>query len=208
MAGDWTASLSAAILLDALILAVDRNGPFVPNSPITPMPPILETPRLILREMTADDLDFVASMLADPEVMRYYPRCYSRDEAATWIQRQRKRYARHGHGLWLAVNKDTGTPIGQVGLTIQRIRNIDEKELGYFIHRDHWGHGYATEAAQACRDFAFHVLQRARVFALIRSENVASLRVAIKLGLTREPLVIEHSRFKHQVYSKGRSEEG
>ena len=52
---------------------------------------ILETPRLILREMSLADLDFVAAMLADPEVMRYYPKCYSRQEAETWIGRQMNR---------------------------------------------------------------------------------------------------------------------
>ncbi len=169
------------------------------------MKPILETPRLILREMIADDLDFVASMLADPEVMRYYPRCYSREESATWIERQQRRYARHGHGLWLALNKLTGERVGQVGLTIQRIRDADEKELGYFIHRDHWRQGYATEAARVCRDFAFQTLHRERVFALIRSENIASLRVVEKLGAVREPLVIAHSHFEHQVYSMARA---
>ena len=66
---------------------------------------ILETPRLILREMSLDDLDFVATMLADSEVMRYYPKCYSREEAQTWVQRQIKRYTRHGHGLWLVLDK-------------------------------------------------------------------------------------------------------
>ena len=72
---------------------------------------VLETPRLILREMLMDDLDFVAVMLADPKVMRYYPKCYTRDEAAAWVQRSMDRYARHGHGLWLVSDKATGQAV-------------------------------------------------------------------------------------------------
>jgi len=92
---------------------------------------ILDTPRLILREMSPDDLDFVATMLADPEVMQFYPKCYSREEAATWIERQMRRYARHGHGLWLALDKMTGQPVGQVGLLIQNVHGVEEKEVAY-----------------------------------------------------------------------------
>src|SRR6185295_12540944 len=75
---------------------------------------ILETKRLTLREMTIADLDFISSMLAHPEVMEYYPKCYSRVEAEAWIQRQIGRYRSHGHGLWLASEKEANEPVGQV----------------------------------------------------------------------------------------------
>jgi [ribosomal protein S5]-alanine N-acetyltransferase len=166
--------------------------------------PILETARLALREMSPDDLDFVADMLADPEVMRYYPKCYSREESLTWIERQRRRYARHGHGLWLAVDKTTAQPIGQVGLLLQQIRGVMEKEVAYLIHRPFQRRGFATEAGLAVRDYAFNVLGRDRVFALIRPENVPSLRVAEKLGMTPEPARIQHSGFDHLVFSRAR----
>ena len=55
--------------------------------------------------MSLDDLDFVAAMLVDPEVMRYYPKSYSHEKATTWVERQTNRCARHGHGLWLAPDK-------------------------------------------------------------------------------------------------------
>jgi [ribosomal protein S5]-alanine N-acetyltransferase len=165
---------------------------------------ILETPRLILREMSLDDLDFVAVMLADPEVMRYYPKCYSRQEAQTWIERQAKRYARHGHGLWLVLDKATAQPVGQVGLVIQQLRGVEEKEVGYLIHRPFWRRGFATEAASACRDYAFDILGRQRVLALIRPENLTSRAVARKLGMQPEADLIEHSRFEHMVFSIAR----
>jgi [ribosomal protein S5]-alanine N-acetyltransferase len=168
---------------------------------------ILETPRLLLREMSPDDLGFVAAMLAHPEVMRYYPKCYSREEAEVWIQRQMRRYARHGHGLWLAIEKATGEPVGQVGLLIQQVHGVEEKEVAYLIHRPHWRRGFATEAGAACRDYAFDTLGRQLVIALIRPENVPSIGVARKLGLTEEPGRVLHSGFAHIVFSIARRED-
>jgi RimJ/RimL family protein N-acetyltransferase len=60
--------------------------------------PVLETPRVTLREMTLTDLDFVAEMLAHPEVMSFWPKCFDRDEAVNWIERQQARYAKDGVG--------------------------------------------------------------------------------------------------------------
>ena len=80
------------------------------------MKTILETPRLVLREMTRADLDFLEALLADEEVMRFYPQRYLRSDAEAWLQRQLDRYARDGYGGWLAVLKETNAPVGQVGL--------------------------------------------------------------------------------------------
>ncbi len=165
---------------------------------------LLETSRLCLREMSQDDLDFVAAMLADPDIMRYYPKCYSRDEAAAWVQRQMDRYARHGHGLWLVSEKATGRPVGQVGILVQNVRGVDEKEVGYLIHRPFWRRGFATEAAAACRDYAFTALRRQRVIALVRPENVPSQGVARKLGMRLEPGIVQHGGFAHIVFSVSR----
>jgi Acetyltransferase (GNAT) domain len=75
------------------------------------MQPILETSRLTLREMAVADLDFVTTMLADPDVMRYYLNPLSRQEAASWIDRQRRRYLEDGYGLWLALKRcGAGSP--------------------------------------------------------------------------------------------------
>jgi hypothetical protein len=73
---------------------------------------VLTSARLALRELVLSDLDFVAEMLADPVVMRYYPKPLTRVEAQAWIERQRARYARDGHGLWLVSDEGTGRPIG------------------------------------------------------------------------------------------------
>jgi RimJ/RimL family protein N-acetyltransferase len=168
---------------------------------------VLETPRLILREMSLEDLDFIAAMMADPEVMRFYPKCYSRDEAQSWIERSMKRYTQHGHSLWLVSEKATGQPVGQVGLIMQNVRGEDETEVGYLIHRPFWRRGYATEAALACRDHAFNALGRSQVISLIRPENVPSQGVAEKLGMQPELERAQHGGFEHLVFSVSRDAE-
>ena len=172
------------------------------------MSTIIETPRLALREMTLDDLDFVALMLADPEVMRFYPKRYSRDEAESWVRRERDRYAQHGHGRWLVQDRVTAQPVGQVGLILQRVEGVDEPEVSYLIHRPFWGRGYATEAALATRDHAFEVLDKPRVISLIRPKNIPSQGVARKLGMEPEGRTVEHGGFEHLLFSVVRIERG
>src|SRR5215468_11623496 len=95
---------------------------------------ILETKRLRLRELTANDLDFVAAMLDDADVMRHYPSRLDRQGALAWIERQRMRYARDGHGLWLLLNRETDEPVGQVGLVMHELEGLPRPrypEVGY-----------------------------------------------------------------------------
>jgi RimJ/RimL family protein N-acetyltransferase len=167
------------------------------------MPFALETDRLLLREMSQDDLDFVATMLADPEVMRFYPKCYSREEAAGWIERQLGRYARDGHGLWLVLQRETGQPVGQVGLTLQQVNGVDEPEVGYLIHRPFWRRGLAAEAATATRDHAFNELGLPRVISLIRPENLPSQAVARRVGMQPVGHAL-HAGLQHLVFARSR----
>ena len=92
------------------------------------MQPVFETPRLVLREMSVADLDFIAEMLAHPEVMRFWPKCYERDEAANWVKRQQARYAKDGIGYWLVLEKSSGRPVGQAGLLLLTVD--DREEVG------------------------------------------------------------------------------
>jgi len=160
---------------------------------------VLETPRLRLREMEDGDLAFLADMLADPEVMRYYPKTLDRDEARAWLDRQRSRYVRDGHGLWLVEARERSEPVGQVGLLTQELDDGVHPEVGYLIHRPFQGRGYATETALAVRDHAFEVRGYEYVVSFIRPENVASQRVAWKLGM--EPTrVIRRASLDHIVF--------
>ncbi len=164
------------------------------------MKTILETNRLLLRERTLADLDFIAEMLAHPEVMRYYPKLFTRDETRVWLERQMKRYEKDGHGLWLVVDKETELPVGQVGLILQEVDGASEFEISYFIHRPYWRRGFATEAAIGVRQYAFETLGLNRVISLIRPENVPSQGVARKLDMSPERETIFRG-LKHLVFA-------
>lgn len=150
---------------------------------MSPGRPVLSTERLHLRELNHGDLDFVAAMLADPEVMRHYPKVLARDESLAWIDRQRERYDRHGHGLWLVVRRDDGLPVGQVGLLTQEVDGEEIPEVGYLLSRWAWGRGFATEAARGVVAHAFESLGAPRVHSLIREANAPSRAVAERLGM-------------------------
>ncbi|HWS35337.1 MAG TPA: GNAT family N-acetyltransferase [Actinoplanes sp.] len=148
----------------------------------TPAP----THRLAFRQMTTSDLDDMAALLSDPRVMQYYPRPKTRDEALSWIDWNQRLYRQEGFGLWLITLKSTGEFVGDCGLTPQEVEGTTDIEVGYHIRADLQGHGYATEAATACRDHARDVLGTNRLIAIIRPDNLPSQRVAEKIGLTHE----------------------
>ena len=163
------------------------------------MQPVFETPRLVLREMSVADLDFIAEMLAHPEVMRFWPKCYERDEAANWVKRQQARYAKDGIDYWLVLEKASGRPVGQAGLLQLTVDDREEVGLGYIIHRPFWRQGFALEAAAASMDYAFNKLGRHRVVALVRPENLPSQGVARKLGMKVEKRT-HHADYEHLVF--------
>ena len=142
-----------------------------------------DTPRLRFREMTPEDLDLMAGLLGDPDVMAYYPAPKTREEAAKWITWNQANYAQHGYGLWIVETHD-GEFLGDCGLTWQKINGkSSELEVGYHVRPGRQSRGYATEAAAACRDFARETLNAPRLVAIIHPENTASRRVAEKLGM-------------------------
>ncbi|MFK0008945.1 GNAT family N-acetyltransferase [Paenarthrobacter sp. NPDC090520] len=148
------------------------------------MPTPQRTDRLQFREMTDADLDNMAALLGDPEVMRFYPAPKSREEAANWIHWNRENYAEHGYGLWIVETHD-GDFIGDCGLTWQQVNGAQKLEVGYHVRSDLHGQGYATEAAAACRDYARENLAAKELIAIIHPGNRASERVAKKIGMHR-----------------------
>jgi RimJ/RimL family protein N-acetyltransferase len=165
---------------------------------------IPETARLRFREFVPEDADALALILSDAETMRYYPTLFDRAGVEEWIARNRRRYAADGHGLWAMILKSTEEVIGDCGVTMQRVEGVDELEVGYHLRRDCWGCGYATEAARACRDWAFANRDAGYVISLIRPENLPSCRVAERNGMTlwKE---INWRELPHRVYRVERS---
>lgn len=149
---------------------------------------ILETPRLILRHQLLSDLDDLWALYCDPEVTRFIPdaprTCDEAKEELEWHM--------HGHpknpqlGLWATIHKETGKFIGRCGLLPWTLDGQNEVEVAYTISREYWGQGLATEAAVAIRDHGFYRLGLTRLVCLIEHENLASKKVAEKIGMTFE----------------------
>jgi RimJ/RimL family protein N-acetyltransferase len=133
--------------------------------------------------MTDDDLDAVADLLGDPEVMAYYPAPKTRGESAEWITRMRERYTRDGHGLWVVETHD-GAFVGDCGLTWQSVNEAPVLEVGYHVRRDLQRRGYATEAARACVALVAEEFAPVLLTAIIHPDNAASRGVAENLGMT------------------------
>ena len=152
-----------------------------------------------------EDLDFIASMLADPEVMRFYPHCYTREQAQRWVQGVLDAYDRYGHSFFLVMDRQSRQPLGQVGLLTPQVDGVEEFEIGYLIDRTHWRQGFASEAAIGTRDYAFGELDKQRLISLIRPVNVPSRGVADKVGMTVEKTTM-HADLEHLVFSITRTE--
>ena len=158
----------------------------------------LETVRLRLRELTLADAPALDAIWGDAETMRWYPRALTHKEVEEWIGKQMSRYA-SGTGLLAMALKETGELIGDCGPTWQEVDGVAEVEIGYHVHRAQQGRGYATEAAQAARDYAFATLGCESAISLIRPENLPSRRVAEKNGMTLERVVFWRG-YDHCVY--------
>ncbi len=144
---------------------------------------ILETERLYLREMTQADFGSLCKILQDEETMYAYEGAFSGEEAQEWLDRQISRYRKWGFGLWAVILKETDEMIGQCGLTMQPWKDEEVLEIGYLFRRQYWHRGYATEAAEACKRYAFEILDAGEVCSIIRDTNIASQNVAKRNGM-------------------------
>lgn len=165
------------------------------------MMPLAPTARLTYRDVRADDAPHLVPILMDPEVKRYWPRPSTREEVDGWIERLLARYETEGRTYWLAARLDTGEVIGHVGLLHQEIGGAKEIGLGYVFAKEHWGQGFATEAARACLTFGFEAMGLRRIIAAIRPENAPSLRVAERLAMEYEKSC-EYYGFEHGIFVK------
>jgi RimJ/RimL family protein N-acetyltransferase len=123
------------------------------------------------------------------------------------VERNLRRYDEHGYGLFAVTLKNRADVIGDCGVIHQLVDGEPELEVGYHFRRDHWGWGYATEAARACMVLAFDTLGAEKVISLIRPENVPSQRVACRNGMKVERQVM-HYGLPHLVYAMRREDYG
>lgn len=153
---------------------------------------ILETDRLVLRELSLLDKENLSLILQDKDVMYAYEHAFNDSEVDIWLNNQLRRYKDDGFGLWAVVLKDTNEFIGQCGLTVQNIGEKEVVEVGYLFKKAHWHKGYATESAIACKNYAFNTLDIDEVYSIIRDNNMPSINVAKRNGMCLKGEFVKH----------------
>ncbi|WP_425407029.1 GNAT family N-acetyltransferase [Hwanghaeella sp.] len=143
------------------------------------------TDRLRLRDWREDpsDVDALLAVLSDPETMKMWPKPFDREGCAGWIDNVLDSYRTHGFGRFAVELRDTGQLIGDCGLFPSAIGDWSFTDLGWILHADHHGKGYATEAARAIVDHAFSTLGLPELIAHMAEDHHASRRVAERLGM-------------------------
>lgn len=170
-------------------MTVSDEAPFHP--PVAQPLGDVTTERLELRRFEHPDLDALADVFAKPEVWHYpYGRGFTRAETAAFLEGQVEAWEADGFGLWLATERASCRVIGYAGLSVPVfLRDVVAEpavEVGWRFDPDVWGRGFARESATAALDQAFGPLGLDRVCSVVQIDNQASVRVAERLGMTRE----------------------
>lgn len=157
------------------------------------MKTILETERLVLREMEDLDFESLKRVISDPENMKYYPKPYDDAGVARWIAWCKDSYQRHGFGLWAVIDKESGEMIGDCGISMQLIDDEWKPEVGYHLRKDCHRRGLGKEMTQAVRDYAFIHFGFDELYSYMDKDNVPSMKTAEANGM----------RFLHLYDSRG-----
>jgi RimJ/RimL family protein N-acetyltransferase len=146
-----------------------------------PVNPLIETPRLILREFTVDDAYKIWELNSDPEVIKYTgdPPFETVENARDFLNNY-KDYENIGFGRWAVIKKDSNDFLGWCGLKLNEQILID---LGFRFFRREWNKGYATESAKACLEYGFMELNIKEIIGRVAIKNTASIKVLEKLTM-------------------------
>ena len=155
---------------------------------------IFETKRLTLREMTYDDLPALRVIVQDEQTMYAWNGAWSEEETVEGLGKQLRAYKEDGFGRWAVVLKETGAVIGMCGLLWWDTDKDRVPEIGYLFNRAYWHNGYATEAAIACKEYAFNSLKFKEIFSIVRNTNIVSKNVAIRNGMTVRARFVKYYR--------------
>jgi RimJ/RimL family protein N-acetyltransferase len=163
--------------------------------------PTIRTPRLLLRPWRDEDLPAFAAMNADPKVMEFFPRPLDRGESDAVAARIRDHLTRRGFGFWAVEVPGVADFIGFVGLSVPTFEAHFTPcvEIGWRLACEHWGRGYATEAARSALDFGFRQLALDEIVSFTAHANVRSRRVMERIGMTHSPI----DDFDHPALSEG-----
>jgi RimJ/RimL family protein N-acetyltransferase len=167
---------------------------------------IIETDRLFLRKLDLEDTKVLLELFSDPVAMEFFPSVKTNDEVNEWIQKNIDSYLTNKFGLYLCVLKQNSHAIGYCGFILQTdVESSDEVEIGYGLIRKFWHKGYATEAAIGCKKYGFEKMKLENVISLIRPENIPSINVAIRNGMTWKKDIMRWD-YLHGIYSISKSE--
>ena len=148
------------------------------------MKTILETERLILREMEDSDFDALKLVISDPENMIYYPKPYDDEGVWRWIAWCKDCYAKYGFGLWSVVLKETGEMIGDCGISMQPIDGAMRPEIGYHLRKTYHRQGIGKEMTRAVKDHFFKHYDYDEVYSYMSEKNLPSAKTAEANGMT------------------------
>ena len=173
--------------------------------------PQLVTERLLLREWRDSDRPAYAALNADPEVMRHFPSTLTAQQSSEMIDRMISAWNERGFGLWAVERRDSGDFIGFVGLAVPlwEAPFTPCVEVGWRLAKEHWGNGFAPEAALAALHWAFANIDPpgGEIVSFTTEANVNSQRVMAKIGMRRDPdgdfdhpLVPDWSGRRHVLY--------
>lgn len=169
--------------------------------PVAVPPLAVATPRLILRQWQESDAEPFAAMVADPQVMEFFPSTMTREKSDEMRTRCRDMLTERGWGIWAVELRETGGFIGFVGLHTPGydLPFTPCVEIAWRLKRDAWGKGYCTEAARAVLDAGFNQLGLKEIVAYTALPNVRSEAVMKKLGMVCSP----KENFMHPMLEEG-----
>lgn len=145
----------------------------------------IETERLILRTYEERDLVALTGLLGDAATMAFWPRPFTVAETQLWLRRNIERREQSIYGRRALIRKQTSELIGDVGVVRAELAGEERDDLGYIVHRAHWGQGYATEAARALASHYLGIKGVPALYANMAHDHVTSQRVAERLGMRR-----------------------
>ena len=164
----------------------------------------IETDRLILRQMKIDDIDDLLGIFSDPIAMKYFNIVFDKSQMETWVQRNLNHHAQYGYSLYSVILRNNQRLIGDCGLETTEIEGQLVVGIGYDFLREYWNNGYATEAAMAVKNYGFRRYGFQKIYCWINPENIASQRVAEKIGMTLEKKVLRDNK-TYAIFSLSRS---
>jgi [ribosomal protein S5]-alanine N-acetyltransferase len=164
---------------------------------------IIETERLILRKFTVDDAPFMLKLLNTPSWLRFIGdrNVHSLEEAEQFLLNgYMKSYETHGFGFYVVMEKATKKPIGMCGLV--KRDSLEDVDIGFAFMPDFMGKGYGFEAASATLKYAKNVLKLQKVIAIVDPENMVSIALIKKIGMTFEKMVqLSHNDIELMLFT-------